>query len=366
MKFETEVNPLPVLTWAWLRMNKAHLAEDLGCKKSGSVFEAKGLEKGARLSQKGALSESGGAKKNSMPGALGKNFDELIFNNASAAVLEIPAGVKIEEPITLRLKLNDGEAAFNSLEINAGPGSEATVIIEWTSEKNAHGLNASQTKITAQENARIKVSTVQLLGTGFVHLNDIATSGGENSTAQVAQLELGAKKSFFGAYSTLEAPLSRFVHNAAYFADGEREFDMNFVALQKGKKSQCLMNVYGTLKDSAKKTYRGTIDFKKGCEGAVGNELEDTLLLSPSVANKSIPLILCDEENVQGEHGATIGRLDESVLFYMNSRGISLEEAQKMAAKSKIARVASEIGDMSEAQKALDFFDQTFFGGEAL
>ena len=177
---------------------------------------------------------------------------------------------------------------------------------------------------------------------------------------EIEQLELGAQKIFFGAYSTLSEPLSLFKHNAAYFVDGGREIDMNFVALQKGQKTTSDMNVYGTLKDSAKKTYRGTIDFRNGCVGSVGNELEETLLLSPDVVNKSIPLILCDEEDVQGEHGATIGRLDESVLFYMNARGISLEEAQKMMARAKIARVAALIGDENEAQNALDFFDGAF------
>ncbi len=86
-------------------------------------------------------------------------------------------------------------------------------------------------------------------------------------------------------------------------------------------------------------------------------------MLSQDVVNKSIPLILCDEEDVQGEHGATIGRLDESVLFYMNARGVSEAEAQKMMARSKIARVAALLGDDQEAQKALDFFDASMENG---
>ena len=74
-------------------------------------------------------------------------------------------------------------------------------------------------------------------------------------------------------------------------------------------------------------------------------------------------LILCDEEDVQGEHGATIGRLDENLLFYMKTRGVSEAEAQKMMARSKIARVAALIGDDGETQKALDFFDQSMEDG---
>jgi len=168
---------------------------------------------------------------------------------------------------------------------------------------------------------------------------------------------LGADKIYQGIKSALASARSSFVHNAAYCLDGQRELDMNFIAEQTGRETKSLMNVYGTLKDGAKKTYRGTIDFKRGCTGSIGNETEEVLLLSQDVVNKSIPLILCDEEDVQGEHGATIGRLDEGLLFYMKTRGLPLEEAQKMMARSKIARVAALIGDDAEAQKALDFFD---------
>ncbi len=45
------------------------------------------------------------------------------------------------------------------------------------------------------------------------------------------------------------------------------------------------------------------------------------LLLGEDVVNRTIPLILCAEEDVEGNHGASIGQLDEDILFYMNSEG---------------------------------------------
>ena len=374
---EMTLNPLPVLTWNWLRMNKAVFSEEAECKTEPAALETSELPAGAAFTSGEALQAQEAAQ---IKGAMGKDFDALLDEKASQAqeaaknqnssqakeaaapfaLLELPAGFKSQEPIFIRAGLQDGAASFQRLIVKARDNVEATVIIEWSSDKNAKGLNAFQTKIAAGNNCKIRVSTVQLLGSGFVHLNDIGTAAGENSSIEIAQLELGAKKIYQGIRSTLSQARSSFVHNAAYFIDGEREIDMNFVALQKGQKTTSDMNVYGTLKDSAKKTYRGTIDFKNGCVGSVGNELEETLLLSPDVVNKSIPLILCDEEDVQGEHGSTIGRLDESVLFYMNTRGISLEEAQKMMARAKIARVAAFVGDDEEAQKAIDFFDGAF------
>lgn len=373
---EMTLNPLPVLTWNWLRMNKAAFSEEAEFATKPATLETSGLPAGATFTSGNAPQAQEAAAPNGaqIPGAMGKDFDALLEQNAApTATLELKDGFNQSEAIFVRAKLDDGAASFQRLIVKAGDNVEANVIIEWAgaqsgadgkqADKNARGLNAFQTKIEAGRDSKIRVATVQLLPKGFVHVNDIGTAAGENSTVQISQLELGAKKIYQGIRSALSQTRAAFIHNAAYCLDKDRELDMNFIAEQTGRDTQSLMNVYGTLKDSAKKTYRGTIDFKRGCAGSVGNETEDVLLLSQDVVNKSIPLILCDEEDVQGEHGATIGRLDESVLFYMNARGVSLEEAQKMMARSKIARVAALIGDDGEAQKALDFFDASMENG---
>ena len=94
---------------------------------------------------------------------------------------------------------------------------------------------------------------------------------------------------------------------------------MNYVALHEGKKSVSEIRTNGVLHENARKLFRGTIDFKKGAAGAVGNEKEDVLLLDDDVVNQTIPLILCAEEDVEGNHGATIGKLDEDLVFYLEA-----------------------------------------------
>ena len=63
------------------------------------------------------------------------------------------------------------------------------------------------------------------------------------------------------------------------------------------------------------------------------------------VENKTVPVILCSEENVVGNHGATIGELDEDTLFYLASRGISREQAENMMARAGVERLKSLIAD---------------------
>ena len=99
--------------------------------------------------------------------------------------------------------------------------------------------------------------------------------------------------------------------------------------------------------ERAKKVFRGTIDFKRGSAGSVGSENETVLLLGEDAENKTVPVILCAEENVEGSHGATIGELDEDTLFYFASRGID------RAAVERLARMAEDEAFSARALGAL-------------
>ena len=112
------------------------------------------------------------------------------------------------------------------------------------------------------------------------------------------------------------------------------------------------MNVTGFVKDNAKKTWRGTIDFVNGCRNAFADENEDVFLLNPEVVNKSLPVILCDEEAVEGTHGASIGRLNLDMLFYLQSRGLTKEQSENMMAKGKIYAAVNNVFGLAEMEKA--------------
>ena len=67
-------------------------------------------------------------------------------------------------------------------------------------------------------------------------------------------------------------------------------------------------------------------------------------VLGEDVVNKTIPLILCAEEDVQGDHGATIGELDEDTLFYFAARGIDPVTAENILTREKLSRLADSVG----------------------
>ena len=140
-----------------------------------------------------------------------------------------------------------------------------------------------------------------------------------------------------------------------YQGAGKGKLDFNYNSVHIGKNTDSSMTVNGVLRDSAEKTFRGTIDFKTGSSGAVGAETEDVLLLGETVVNKTVPLILCAEEDVKGSHGASIGQLDEEMLFYLGSRGISEQKAVDLMAGARISRIVREIGDETAEKMTREF-----------
>lgn len=245
--------------------------------------------------------------------------------------------------------------SVNKYSIFAKKDSLGTVVFVYKGESDS----LIKTDVYIEENANLKIIKVQLLGKDCLNIDDTAIFQKENSKVHFVQIELGGKHVNSGLHVVLQGNNARFVSDTAYFTKGEQLLDMNHIVDHYGKKSESKMFVYGSLKDNSKKTYRGTIDLKKGCCGAKGNETEEVLLLSPKVVNKSLPVILCDEEDVEGEHGSTIGKLSKQMLFYMQTRGITEDVAEILFSRARIQAAADLILNENVKNEIFTFLDKS-------
>ena len=181
--------------------------------------------------------------------------------------------------------------------------------------------------------------------------NNVRVKCGDKAYFGWYRVVLGGAESYDNCSVTLAGKESSFSANVCYRLDGTEKYDLNCEAIHTGKRTQSAISASGVLADKASKLMRGTIDFRTGCSGSVGNETEDVLLLSEEVRNQSVPVILCSEEDVVGNHGASIGRPDEDMLFYMETRGVDEETACEMLARAKIDSVIGRIPDESVREK---------------
>ncbi len=250
---------------------------------------------------------------------------------------------------TVRLDISgDGAYSEKRVDIHAPEGQTVTVFETLRAEDKL----LVRTELHVEKNARIRL--VQIQNTAQGSLLRLENNGrcAENAQVELIQILLGRGDVYSDGHFALNGTGAGFQAGIGYLGQKQQTVDLNLVVDHWGQKTTSEINAAGALKDDARKIFRGTIDFKRGSAGSVGNEQETVLMLGDGAVNKTVPLILCAEENVVGNHGATIGELDEDTLFYFESRGISAAEAENIMARAAIERLARTLQDET-AQAAI-------------
>ncbi len=334
-----QVNTLPAPTWFRLGINDTKLTEE--------IPELRPY-RGEYLS--GDLPEGAEVSKRSFPApelstGMGDEVRDFSEDNRTCGVtVRVPDGVKAERPVFLSYRVDETNPSV--LDVNtvvAGDGSEVTVVMSYTSPTDFHGFHGGLTRLYAGKNAVIRLVQVQMLGDKCLHYDDVGAQCAENGEVKVTQAELGAKSTAAGLKACLRGRKSRLNLDTIYFGDRSRSIDINYVAEQLGGASRSEIHASGALMDESRKTFRGTINFLRGAKRAVGHESEYTLLFSPKVVNRSAPLILCTEEDVEGQHAASAGKIDADRLFYLMSRGLSEMDARKLLIEAQFRPVTDRI-----------------------
>ncbi len=344
-KLEIDVNQFPSLTWNFLNINRARL-------ELGGEFKSCGAVSGGMEIENSAYSFI----KTGLGGKFDEAFDSVLQKNGIKTLLFTAESAG--RPHKIELFAQENETSVCDIVIHAKKGADCSYIFVYKS--GSGDLNSrvgARIRVLAEENAHVHVSCLNMLGKNTAHFNSVGSSCKDNASVEITELELGAGRTFSGTFIGLEGYKSRFIGRAAYVVNGSSSLDMNQVALQTGRCTESRFSVDGVLLDNAKKTWRGTIDFKKGCVDSIGDEQEDVLLLSPDAVNKSLPVILCDEEAVEGRHGCSIGKVDMEKLFYMQSRGVDEKTARELLTKAKVSKVSRFIPDESLAAEISSFVE---------
>lgn len=284
-------------------------------------------------------------KVNSLPSRtwkfLGVNEAEIEWDNSAEKlpVREFSAVGGREERASVTAQGTDGYSE-EKITLRAEENSTLTVFMQL----GGAGKLSVKTELDIKKNARIRL--VQFLNTkdGGMLYNTVSGSAAENGSAELIRIIVGGGDVYADDMIELIGNGSSFRNDIGYLVQKKQKLDMNLVVNHFGQKTACEIKADGALKDNAEKVFRGTIDFKNGSADSTGDELETVLMLGENVVNKTVPVILCAEENVQGNHGATIGELDEATLFYLESRGISRDDAENMMARAAVERVAKLSG----------------------
>ena len=262
----------------------------------------------------------------------------LNFLAGGTAVLATEEGEEAEA--TIRVTTHKGEASGASIDIVAAPNSTFSIALSLDSAANTPAFMGSTMRVFAGAGARVDITVYLTASDATTCVEDSGFVLDEGARVNVRHVVLGGGFTATGLAADLRGDRSRIDVDTSYLASGTQQRDFNYIIRHRGRKTVSNMDANGVLTGTSTKCLRGTIDLIHGAKGAEGNERETVLLASKGVDNKTVPNILCDEDDVAGNHGATIGHVRPEQLFYAACRGLSQEQTEALFLSAKLEDAA--------------------------
>ena len=256
----------------------------------------------------------------------------------------VPARTKREDPIVVAVSAAQNQCANTGIIVREG--AEATVVIAaFTGDagdggnvpagsdangSDALSTSAALTRVVVEAGAKLHLIEMLGVNEGQQLLESVGLEIHQDAAVDVKQYALGGSTIGLGLTANLVGARARLDLNNRYHATHEETLDINHLVRMRGTSTRAQLTESGVLNEAAKKTLRATIDLVRGAKDAQGNEIETVMILGDDVVNKTMPVILCDEDDVAGNHGATIGSVSPEQLDYLAARGLSRQAAEQL------------------------------------
>ena len=151
-----------------------------------------------------------------------------------------------------------------------------------------------------------------------------------NAQYQRVDLELGAGLSRHELNARLEGDNARLTANGVLLGNGRRHVDTRLGIEHIARDTACELVWRGVGADRSRVVFHGGIHIRQGADGTDARLSNKNLLLSDNAEIDTQPVLVIDADEVQAAHGATVGQLDDNALFYLRSRGLPQQQAQRL------------------------------------
>jgi Fe-S cluster assembly protein SufD len=259
-------------------------------------------------------------------------FDELNAAFADTVTLTIPKGTVVAEPIVVTHSVGaDGEAIFPRLVVDVGENSEVTIVERFRSAKrDIRALVVPRLHLRARQAARVSYLAVQQLGPKVWQLGHQQAVGERDSTTQLATVALGGDYARVRTDAQVVGQGATTRQIALYFADGTQMHDFRTKQDHIAPRTNSDLLFKGAVQDHARSVYTGMIHIGPDAKGSVAFQTNRNLTLSAGAWAESVPNLEIETNDVKCSHASTVGPIDEDQRFYLESRGIPPDVAERL------------------------------------
>lgn len=239
--------------------------------------------------------------------------------------------------------------------IEAAPQAQGLVIIE-----NSGDANLSESlEIVVGEGANLTVVSVQQWNDDAIHLASHHATVGRDANLQHILISLGGKIVRVNPSIHLDEQGAGGEGYGAYFADAGQHLEHQVYLDHNAPHTRSRVAYKGALQgEGAHAVWIGDVLIRRVATGTDSYEENRNLTLTEGTRTDSIPNLEIETGDIAGAgHASTTGRFDEEHIFYLQSRGISEDEARKLVVRGFLVEVVQRIGNDDLESRLLQAID---------
>lgn len=268
------------------------------------------------------------------------------------AVIDISEGVRLEVPIhvvTVAVPVaGANRPATNTwssgVSIRVGSGSCATVVETRLGAGDEVGGSSVNTTVELGPDATLEHVVLQDLAATQIHLGRVEVTQAERSTLRTSSFNLGGSYGRLAYHVELAGAGATAELTGLFFGVGEQILDQQITVVHAAPDCTSRQVFRGVLDDSSTGVFNGGIDVSPGADGTDAEQSNDNLLLSDRAEVNTQPRLEILADEVACKHGATVGQLDDTALYYLRTRGINTEEARRLLINGFADQIVDDVG----------------------
>ncbi|KIL36764.1 Fe-S cluster assembly protein SufD [Cohnella kolymensis] len=261
--------------------------------------------------------------------------------------LYVPRNVEIEQPIQALLFVDDAEATFMPHILVIAESNSSVSFVEQVAsslgETSATLLHNSAVEVFAKAGATVRYAAVHHMDASAIDIAYRRAVLDNDSRIEWIVGDLHNGNTLTDTKSLLKGHGSTSDSKIISVGTKNQRMSLTTQAVHIGRSSESDMVTRAVMKEEATAIINGITKIEKGATKANGQQTEKVLMLSPKARGDANPILLIDEDDVKAGHAASVGQVNAEQVYYLMSRGVSRQDAERLIIHGFLDPVVSEI-----------------------
>ena len=264
-----------------------------------------------------------------------------VANAGGAVLIDVPADTQLTEPLVVRLSGAAGDLVWGHIVVRIGRHAKATVVFE----HSGSARYSASTSVLVGDNAQLDLVSLQLWDDDAVHLGQVGVRVGRDAHVRSFQASLGGDLVRIVENFEYAGPGGELEAFGLYFVDAGQHIEHRlFIDHNQPHTKSNAVYKGGLQGEGAHSVWVGDVLIRKVAEGIETFETNRNLVLTDGCRADSVPNLEIETGEITGAgHASATGRFDDEQLFYLQSRGISEDEARRLVVHGFFADIIKKI-----------------------